>query len=104
MLALDGRTGLHELDRLGLRLDDVAPAEAAGAVAIDDGTGIVEFRHPLFRSALVAGSTISERRQIHLKLAESRPEDPDRRAWHLAAAASAPDETVALLLQELAHR
>lgn len=104
MLALDGRNELQTLADIGVALDDLAPAEAAGALLVGETTGHVEFRHPLFRSALVASSTSAERRRIHRKLAERRSDDPDRRAWHLAAAATSPDEKIALLLHELAHR
>ncbi|WP_349427831.1 AAA family ATPase [Microbacterium sp. LWS13-1.2] len=104
LLALDGRTGVHELGRLGLQFDDLEPAESAGTVMVDEDANRVEFRHPLFRSALVSRATSAERRQMHLQLAESNTDDPDRRVWHLAAAAIAPDESVARLLQELAHR
>lgn len=102
--ALDGRNELQKLSDIGVVLDDLAPAEAAGALLVGETTGRVDFRHPLFRSALVASSTIAERRRIHRKLAERRSDDPDRRAWHLAAAATSPDEEIALLLHEQAHR
>jgi DNA-binding CsgD family transcriptional regulator len=104
ILALDGRNELQKLADVGVALDDLAPAESAGALLVGETTGRVEFRHPLFRSALVASSTSAERRRIHRKLAESRRDDPDRRAWHLAAAATSPDEKIALLLHDLAHR
>ena len=104
MLALDGRRDLRELLAVGLSIDDLAPAEAVGALVIDDATGLVDFRHPLMRSALVGSSTSSERRAIHGALAAALADRPDRRAWHLSSAAVGPDEHVARLLEQLAQR
>jgi DNA-binding CsgD family transcriptional regulator len=85
-------------------LGDLAPAERAQLVRVDDATARIAFRHPLIRSAIVAMSTHEERRCAHLALAEALHGDRERRAWHLAAAAAGPDEAVAELLEEAAHR
>ncbi|MFF3672006.1 helix-turn-helix transcriptional regulator [Microtetraspora malaysiensis] len=85
-------------------LADLAPAERAQLVRVDDATARIAFRHPLIRSAIVAGSTHEERRTAHVALAGALTGDQERRAWHLAAAAVGPDETVAALLEDSAHR
>ncbi|WP_109033235.1 helix-turn-helix transcriptional regulator [Streptomyces rubrogriseus] len=79
-----------------------APAERAGLVR-RDGTG-VSFRHPLVRSAVYHAAPFEQRRRAHLALARQLGEEPDRRAWHLAAAAVRPDEQVSAALRETAGR
>ncbi|GAA1881229.1 ATP-binding protein [Asanoa iriomotensis] len=88
----------------GDELDDLAPAERLRLVRVDDAAARIAFRHPLIRSAIVALSTHEERRRAHIALAEALRGDHERRAWHLAAAAVGPDESVARLLEEAAHR
>ncbi|MEV4808788.1 ATP-binding protein [Micromonospora avicenniae] len=83
------------------------------ATALSSGTGgllsfdvRVTFRHPLVRSAVYRSAREADRRAVHLALAEvTDPQvDPDRRAWHLASAAAAPDESIAAELERSAHR
>lgn len=85
-------------------LGDLAPAERAQLVYVDDSSAQIMFRHPLIRSTIVAMSTHEERRHAHLVLADSLHGDRDRRAWHLAAAAVGPDEATAGLLDQVARR
>ena len=85
-------------------LGDLAPAERAQLVDVDDGAARITFRHPLIRSTIVAISTHEERRHAHLVLADSPHGDPERQAWHLAAAAVGPDETAATMLDRVARR
>ena len=107
LAALDGTGDLRILRALGEPADglsDLAAAERAQLVRIDGNTHRLAFRHLLIRSAVVELSTEAERRQAHQQLAGLFAEQPDRRAWHLAAAALEPDEHVAALLEAAAHR
>jgi len=77
-------------------------AESAGLIAVDRGT--LRFEHPLLRSFIYGRASAARRRAAHLALAGCAPEDqPERRAWHRAAAALAPDEGVAAELESAAH-
>ncbi|MFF7886783.1 helix-turn-helix transcriptional regulator [Streptomyces sp. NPDC020794] len=82
--------------------DDWLPAERAGLVRIDADR--VRFRHPLIRSAVYGAATYTERHTAHRALADVLVGDPDRRAWHHAAAVSGVDEEAAQELDDSAAR
>jgi DNA-binding CsgD family transcriptional regulator len=82
------------------QLRGLAAAEQARLLQVDPTDRRLVFRHPLLRSAIVQLSTDGDRRAAHLKLADALTNQPERRAWHLAAACLAPDEAVAALLEE----
>ncbi|MGW3247312.1 AAA family ATPase [Streptomyces sp. NPDC001070] len=107
LAVLDGSGDLHTLQRVADgpgALTALCPAERAGLVQADAHNGRLVFRHPLTRSAVMELSTGAERRRAHRALAEEFPEGSERRARHLADAAVGPDERVAALLHEVAHR
>ncbi|WP_128381550.1 helix-turn-helix transcriptional regulator [Streptomyces cavernae] len=91
-------------ERLGIDVD-VAASHVGAAELITFGTR-VRFRHPLVRSAAYRAAGPEDLREVHKALAEATDAqlDPDRRAWHLAASASGPDETVAAELERSAGR
>jgi len=79
-------------------LADLAPAERADLVYVDDRARRVTFRHPLAGAAVVALSTAEERYGAHRTLASAVDGDVVRRALHLAEASIEPDEEVAAAL------
>ena len=84
----------------GLTAAALAPAETASLIRVDRSGP--QFTHPLVRAAVYHAVPFAERAAAHLKIAGSLHEQPDRYAWHLAAAALEPDEHVASLLEETA--
>ena len=93
----------HATATLGIGPAAADDVKANGLLAIGER---VTFRHPLARSAVYGSASAQERRAVHLALAEAaaRDVDPDRHAWHLAAAAPGPDEQVAFELERSAVR
>ena len=93
---------LRASERLGIEAAAV-DAASSGLLEIEER---VTFRHPLVRSAVYRAADAPERRAVHRALAEAtdRNADPDRRAWHLAAASAGPDEEIALELERSAGR
>jgi len=106
--AADGTGDLGTILRaaaaLGATAEALAPAERAGLV---EATGqSVAFRHPLIRAAAYQAAPYVRRQAAHRALARflDTGEHADRRAWHLAAAATGPDEEVAAGLEQAAQR
>ncbi|MEV6848017.1 AAA family ATPase [Actinoplanes sp. NPDC051411] len=90
-------------DRLGVTPASALGAGIEGLLAFDVR---VIFAHPHVRSSAYRSAPAEDRRRVHRVLAELTDEhtDPDRRAWHLAAAAPVPDESVAVALERAAGR
>lgn len=93
---------LRVLAALGSNTQALADAECTGMITISGQS--VAFRHPLIRAAAYRFGTDAERVTVHAEMADALRADPDRRAWHLAAATIEPDETVAAALESAAER
>ena len=85
----DAALFLRAAAELGIPVDALGPAEAAGVIEFGPR---MRFHHPLMRSASYRAADLADRRAIHRALADATdPEhDPDRRAWHAANAAAGP--------------
>lgn len=88
---------------LGIAVDALSPAEAAGIIEFGPR---MRFHHPVMRSAAYRAADLTDRRTIHAALADAtEPEtDPDRRAWHAANAVAGTDDSVAEALEVSAVR
>ncbi|MFB8198428.1 helix-turn-helix transcriptional regulator [Kitasatospora purpeofusca] len=87
---------------LGAGADALEPAERAGLVAVGADRRFA-FRHPLLRAAVLQRAPLQQRLAAHRALGEAL-EEGDRRTWHLALAATAPDAGLADALERTAAR
>lgn len=94
---------LEAAAQLGISAEAAEPAATSGLLEVKTR---VRFRHPLVRSVVYSEASAAERRLVHGALAQATDavRDPDRRAWHLAAAAAEPNEEVAIELERSAGR
>jgi DNA-binding CsgD family transcriptional regulator len=81
---------------LGVQPDALEPAEQARLTKVD-GTERIVLRHPLVRAAVYHAATFGARTAAHRALARALEGDDHaaRRAWHLAATTTGPDEDIA---------
>ncbi len=89
-------------DRLEVGDDALDEAERAGLLRADGDAATL--CHPLVRSAVYRAASSTQRRAVHRALADVLAADPDRWAWHLAAAADRPDAQVVAALDDVARR
>jgi DNA-binding NarL/FixJ family response regulator len=82
--------------------DALQPAIDASLITVVDLD--VRFRHPLVRSAIYQAASAAQRHAAHAALAAVLTDQPDRSAWHRAAASVGPNEAVAAELEEAAIR
>ncbi len=105
--AVDDGDGLHDVlgaaaVLLGGPLDRSAlqPVLDLGLVTVSGDR--YRITQPLVGSALRQAMTLEGRRRAHAALAQVLTTHPDRALWHRAAAATGPDEAVALALEQAA--
>ena len=77
----------------------LAPAVDAGIVELEGDR--IRFTHPLLAAGVLEAANPQRRAEIHAHLAELL-EDPEARAWQLAASVDEPDEAVATLIEDAA--
>ena len=100
LAAVADSADLPAVTMAGLSSDTLAPAEAAGLIRVDRSGP--HFVHPLGRTAAYHAAPFAQRAAAHRLIADALRDQPDRHAWHLAAATLEPDEPVASLLEHSA--
>jgi DNA-binding CsgD family transcriptional regulator len=101
--ALDGaRSGTAGDTGPRYSMTDVSAAVEGDLLAVDP-LGAVVFRHPLVRAAVIHQAAAAERRDAHAHLARLYDDVLVRRAAHLSAASTEPDQAVADLLDQAAR-
>src|SRR5439155_16487507 len=100
----DMRIVAAALESAGIGLQALTPAEDAALLEIEGG--VLRFRHPLIRSAVLQTASPSTRRAAHRAAAHglhtsTRIRDHEARIWHLADAVVGVNESVASLLDAL---
>ena len=81
------------------RAAGLTPALEAYVVELDRDR--IRFTHPLLAAGAYETGDPLRRHEIHVRLAELL-EDPEARAWQLAASADQPDEAVAAVIEDAA--
>ncbi|WP_371518053.1 AAA family ATPase [Kitasatospora sp. NBC_01300] len=87
---------------LGVPAEHLGPAEESGLASVTPDRRIA-FRHPLLRAAILQRAPHHQRLAVHQAIAGALP-DGDRRTWHRAHAATAPDAALADALERTAVR
>lgn len=101
--ALDGiAVSAPATNRARYVMRNVQPALDAGLLVVNP-LGKIEFRHPLVRAAVIHQARPQQRREAHRDLATLYEDVLVRRATHLAAAATGPDQEVSDLLAKAAQ-
>ncbi|MGW7724468.1 ATP-binding protein [Streptomyces canus] len=106
-LAAEPNAPLNRLLEVSSRLAGTAVSVDAVQEAVDAGlVGLVgrvlQFRHPLMRSAIYTRATVADRLATHRAIAAAMADTPERRLLHLAAATLGPDEELATQLERFA--
>jgi DNA-binding CsgD family transcriptional regulator len=78
------------------------PSVSAGLIVVDGG--VVRFRHPLIRSAVLQRLGPDRRRACHAAFARVMVDRPERSVWHRASATLWPDAALAAELERHAEQ
>ncbi len=99
-LAGDGDLAMVRRAAPDASLTPLTPAEEGGLIRIPHPHVRIDFPHPLVRATVIEVAAPGERIAAHTALAAALASTPERAVWHLAQAATGPDESVAASLEE----